>query len=195
MSESAGPQAAAGERVLLVADRMEDDARRVLEHCRQSGRPVDHVADVYLAMAALAGADHHEYGYAVVDTAALSADETRFLQLAPRYFPNIEVIDCAQFLRSTNPTERVGVPTAAAASDDDLDLDGLSLHEAVRRRMRAGAAPGAPYRPIQRIPPPNAAAPNESPDAQALASDMRSVLTREEIDALLNPRRGSGAAS
>jgi len=203
-------------QMLVVTEQLDDAARRLAIACERRGWIVRHVTDVFTAMALLAAGRERFAGMAI-DARGLDACESRFLDIVKSQYSDLSIhslndADSAPQAPETTgpfrpaaPAESTGVVSrqADAAPEQNSSVTAsfvaesavaaeaapctISLHEAVRRRMIAGAQGehGGPSR-VQRIPPGAAAPPTLSPlDAQ---SSAEAALSREELEALLDPQ-------
>src|SRR5262249_62027098 len=96
MSGDSDQGRSASSRMLIVSDCADESLDQFIDACRSAGWPVDHVDDVYCAMARLADPSCGPYDRVIVDTRTLDDKERTFLDLAPRYFSGIRISEMAE---------------------------------------------------------------------------------------------------
>src|SRR5262245_50714937 len=96
----------ASSRMLIVADHADEMLGQFMDACRSAGWLVDHVEDVYRAMARLADSACGPYDRVIVDVRTLDDNERAFLDLAPRYFSGIRISELTEFVQGNGATRK-----------------------------------------------------------------------------------------
>jgi hypothetical protein len=196
---------------MLISDARADALREAMDPLVEVGSRVDLVPDVYAALARLSLGER--FDRALLDVRSLDAPEMAFVQLVPRYFPDVQV-DIPWLTGTSQALVRLGrpdLPTMEMAAiielvstaDDILAASTASppLIEA-RPPLSTDGAPD-PAQPSlhdavrQRMSSGADSAPARRPPTRvppgSRAEPLRSTeahLTPEEIDALLEDGNG-----
>jgi len=134
--------------VLIVSDRCDGALEQMMRRVEEQGWRVVHVPDVYAAMARLAR--ERSLRYVLLDVRPLDRHEAAFADLAPRYYPGIELI--APLLKGTAERLSEYLPRLRSATPEAIveALSGEAVEPAVIGDSSVGPEQSAAGRDAER---------------------------------------------